>query len=256
MLEYDIKQFMACAHYKAANYRCQPGPGSVSSLSQCWGLSSSVLVYFRQITVLLLLLVITALSSNTVPTIITEIKTPRTLGCSACISHPCQLHNLIIGHCIHIQYTPKSLENKRGYFDRESDKWVLICFRKVISKSGQSGLNTHSLWSLIAKWWDGTGIDIDIDGPGNTSCRRDNREMWTLQWSGQRQRPTNISELNTDSALVAVSSVPDQIGILAVTIKIISNFKCANKNIYCLQWPSGYWALGPLWLHNLNTKAI
>ena len=75
-------------------------------------------------------------------------------------------------------------------------------------------------------------------------------------WSGQRQRPTNISELNTDSALVAVSSVPDQIGILAVTIKIISNFKCANKNIYCLQWPSGYWALGPLWLHNLNTKAI
>ena len=53
------------------------------------------------------------------------------------------------------------------------------------------------------------------------------------KWSGQR--PTNISELNTNTALVAVSSVPDQIGILAVTIKIISNFKCANKNIYCLQ---------------------
>ena len=44
-----------------------------------------------------------------------------------------------------------------------------------------------------------------------------------------------ISELNTNTALVPVSSVPDQIGILAVTIKIILNFKCANKNIYCLQ---------------------
>ena len=64
-----------------------------------------------------------------------------------------------------------------------------------------------------------------------------------------------ISELNTNTTLVAVSSVPDQIGILAVTIKIISNFKCANKNIYCLQWPSGYWALRPLWLHNLNNKS-
>ena len=131
-----------------------------------------------------------------------------------------------------------------------------ICLRQTISKSGQSGLNTHSCWSLIAKWWDGTGIDIDIDGPGNTSCRSEEWQQGDVgspKWSGQR--PTNISELNTNTALVAVSSVPDQIGILAVTIKIISNFKCANKNIYCLQWPSGYWALRPLWLHNLNNKS-
>ena len=75
--------------------------------------------------------------------------------------------------------------------------------------------------------------------------------------SGQHQdrdRDWQISELNTNAALVAVSSGPDQIGILAVTIKIISNFKCANKNIYCLQWPSRYWALGPLPLHNLTQE--
>ena len=66
----------------------------------------------------------------------------------------------------------------------------------------------------------------------------DNKGMLAGSSTSGQDRATEsdkISELNTNTALVPVSSVPDQIGILAVTIKIISNFKCANKNIYCLQ---------------------
>ena len=154
-------------------------------------------------------------------------------------------------HGIHIH---KSLGNKRGYFVEKSNKWVLKSvwdrlFQKVVKVAWTHIVAGHSLQS------DGTGLTLTL-----TLMARAIRLVGVTtgrcgqhKWSGQR--PTNISELNTNTALVAVSSVPDQIGILAVTIKIISNFKCANKNIYCLQWPSGYWPLRPLWLHNLNNKS-